>query len=402
VLIPVVKTAADRLSAWSLSLIVAALATLMLLNACMSVRWGLQAAGGQLDVMSRRTDIDQLLADKQTPERLRDKLRLAQSMREYAITELGLPDSNSYRSYADLQRDAAVWNVVASAPDQLQPKTWCFLLVGCVAYRGWFDRRDAGHEARLLRRRQGLDVMVSPATAYSTLGWFDDPLTNIMLAYPPSALAELLFHEMSHEQLYVANDTAFNEAFATAVAEIGVARWLRSNPALASAEDYRQQKQIDALVNGWIAEARAQLISVYQAAGTTEQKNQGKQAVIAGLRQRWLLGMLSSEPDSFPHQALRRWRHWFAQPLNNAHFVLHATYHQGVATLLQVYGCLHEDLTAFYAAAAALSEWPVAQRRDWLAQPALDPAAANCVPELALPTQQTGQQTGQQSGQRLQ
>jgi predicted aminopeptidase len=392
---PVVKTAADRLSARSLSLIVAGLAMLMLLNACMSARWGLQAVDGQMDVLSRRTDIDQLLADEHTPERLRDKLWLAQSIREYAITELGLPDSNSYRSYADLQRDAAVWSVVASAPDQLEPKTWCFLLVGCLAYRGWFDQQDAWHEARLLRRRKGLDVMVSPATAYSTLGWFDDPLTNIMLAYPAPLLAELLFHEMSHEQLYIADDTAFNEAYATAVAEIGVERWLRVNPALASAEDYRQQKQIDALVDGWIADARAQLIRVYQAAGTAEQKIQGKQAVIAGLRQRWLLAMLSSEPGSFPYTALSRWRSWFAQPLNNAHFVLHATYRQGVARLLQVYDCLHEDLTAFYAAAAAMSEWSVAQRRDWLAQPALDAAAANCVSDPVTPVQQTVQQSGQ-------
>ncbi len=363
---PVVKTAADRLSVRTLSLIIAACAMLMLLNGCMSLRWGLQAVDGQMDVLSRRTDIEQLLAAEQTPEELRSKLQLAQSIREYAITELGLPDTGSYRSYADLERDAAVWSVVASAPDQLQPKTWCFLFVGCLAYRGWFDPGDAWHEARLLRHRQGLDVMVSPATAYSTLGWFDDPLTNIMLAYPAPVLAELLFHEMTHEQLYIADDTAFNEAYATAVAEIGVARWLQSRELHADAEDFRQQAQVNAMVDGWIGAAREQLQQIYQAPGSPEQKAQGKQGVIAGLRQRWLAAMLNSPPGRFPHSGLRRWRGWFAQPLNNAHFVLHATYHQGVARLLQLYACLDKDLAAFYQTAAAMADWSPAYRAAWL------------------------------------
>lgn len=361
-----VKTAAEGLSVRSLSLIVAALAMLTLCNGCMSLRWGLQAVGGQMDVLSRRTDIDTLLADPHTPEQLRSKLQQAQSIRAFAITELDLPDTGSYRSYADLQRDAAVWSVVASPPYQLQPKTWCYLVVGCLAYRGWFDPGDAWHEARLLRNKQGLDVMVSSTTAYSTLGWFDDPLTNIMLAYPASTLAELLIHEMTHEQLYLQNDTAFNEAYATAVAEIGVTRWLQSHQQDDDVIDYQQQNQINVMVNGWIGTAREQLQRVYQAPGTPEQKAQGKQAVIAGLRQRWLAAMYNSSPGSFPHTGLRRWRSWFAQPLNNAHFVLHATYNQGVARLLQLYACLQQDLPAFYQAAAGIGAWPSEQRTAWL------------------------------------
>ena len=380
---------------------------LMLATGCMSLRWGLQAVGGQMDLMSRRTDIDTLLADAQTPAELRSKLQLAQSMRAFAITELGLPDSGSYRSYADLQRPAAVWNVVASAPDQLKAKTWCFLLVGCLAYRGWFDRHDAWHEARLLQRRQGLDVMVSPATAYSTLGWFDDPLLNTMLAYPPPVLAELLFHEMSHEQLYIADDTAFNEAYASAVAEIGVARWLQSHQHDAGAADYRQQAQVDAMVDGWIANARAQLLRVYQAPGSAEQKAQGKQAVIAGLRQRWLAAMQNSAPGSFLHSGLYRWRGWFAQPLNNAHFVLHATYNQGVQRLLQLYACLQQDLPAFYQAAADIGAWSAARRDAWLQAEGSQFIAAQpdqCLTDIQrTDVQQTGtQQTVQRSGQRLQ
>jgi len=339
---------------------------LMLLNGCMSLRWGWQAVDGQMDVLSRRTDIEQLLAEQQTPEELRSKLQLAQSIREYAISELGLPDTGSYRSYADLERDVAVWNVVASAPDQLQPKTWCYLFVGCLAYRGWFDPGDAWHEARLLRYRNGLDVMVSPAKAYSTLGWFDDPLTNIMLAYPAPILAELLFHEMTHEQLYIADDTAFNEAYATAVAEIGVARWLQSRQLHADAEDHRQQSRVNAMVNGWIGAAREQLQQIYQAPGSPEQKVHGKQGVIAGLRQRWLAAMLNSQPGRFPHSGLRRWRGWFAQPLNNAHLVLHATYHQGIGRLLQLYACLDDDLAAFYQIVAAMADWSPADRAAWL------------------------------------
>jgi len=389
--------AADSGRVAPLSLITMVLA-MLLLPGCMSVRWGLQAVDGQMDVLARRSNIDKLLADPHTPDSLREKLRLAQSIREYAVHELGLPDTDSYRSYADLGRSAAVWSVVAAPADALQPKTWCFLFVGCLAYRGWFDPHDAWHEARLLQRRQGLDVMVSPATAYSTLGWFDDPLTNIMLEYPAPQLAQLLFHEMSHEQLYLKGDTAFNEAYATAVAEIGVARWLDSRNLAASAENYRQQAQVDAMVDGWIAAAREQLLRIYQAPGTAEQKALGKQGVIAALRQRWLAAMLHSQPGSLLHTGLRRWRGWFAQPLNNAHFVLHATYQQGVQRMLRLYADLDEDLPAFYRATAAMAEWSVAQRATWLAATTSAEASMPDVSSQAA----SAQRAVQQGGQRLQ
>ncbi len=202
----------------------------LLLSGCASVGYYWQSATGHLALMQAARPIDQWLDDAQTPERLKERLALAARMRRFAVQELALPDNPSYLSYADLQRPAAVWNVVAAPEFSLRPERHCFLVAGCVSYQGFFSESQAQARAQALRA-QGLDVAVLPVPAYSTLGWLNwaggDPLLNTFIGHAEGDLARLIFHELAHQVLYVSGDTAFNESFATAVERLGAQRWLR-------------------------------------------------------------------------------------------------------------------------------------------------------------------------------
>jgi len=199
------------------------------LSGCSTLGYYWQSASGHLALMHAARPVDVWLQDPATPELLKSKLALAQQMRRFAATELHLPDNASYQRYADLQRPAAVWNVVAAPELSLKLRQWCFPVAGCVSYKGYFEKAAAEAEAAQLRA-QGLEVSVQPVPAYSTLGWSNwaggDPLLNTFIPYPEGALARLIFHELAHQQVYVANDTRFNESFATAVERLGGARWL--------------------------------------------------------------------------------------------------------------------------------------------------------------------------------
>jgi len=200
----------------------------------------MQAARGQLDVMSKREPIDKLIEAPDTPEELAARLRLVSEARQFAIDELLLPDNDSYRSYADLGRDYVVWNVFAAPEFSLDPKTWCFPIAGCVAYRGYFSEDAARRKADQLAE-DGLDVAVGGVPAYSTLGRFDDPVLNTMMHWEDADLVATIFHELAHQVLYVKNDSAFNESFATTVEEIGIERWLTSRDQGGDFNDYNRR-----------------------------------------------------------------------------------------------------------------------------------------------------------------
>jgi len=211
---------------------VVALVSLCLGTGCSTAAYYGQAVRGHLDLMWRARPLADLLVDPATPEPRRDRLRLAQRMREFAVTELKLPDNPSYRRFAELGRDAAVWNVVAAPELSLTLKTWCFAVMGCVSYRGYFDRGGADAQAAQLRA-EGWEVSVYPVPAYSTLGWSNwiggDPLLSTFIGWPEGELARLIFHELSHQIVYVPDDTTFNESFAVAVERIGGQRWLQAH-----------------------------------------------------------------------------------------------------------------------------------------------------------------------------
>ncbi len=220
-------------------------AVLGLLAGCADTRYYWQSVSGHLQLMQASRPVEAWLADPQVPAALRQRLELARRMRAFAVTELALPDNASYHRYADLQRKAVVWNVVAAPPFSLTLKNWCFPVLGCVSYRGYFDEAEARRLAAQLQS-EGLEVSVYGVPAYSTLGWMNwaggDPLLNTFIHYPEGELARLLFHELAHQVLYARDDTMFNESFATAVERLGGALWLQRE---ASAEARAQYADLD-------------------------------------------------------------------------------------------------------------------------------------------------------------
>ena len=204
---------------------IALVGTVAGLSACGNISYYYQATKGQLELLRKRTPVSQLIDDPSTPAALRQRLILADEIRGFGIGQLRLEDSKGYSQYSDVGRKYVTWNVVAAPQYAIHPKTWCFPIAGCVAYKGFFSQSQASEEADLLRE-QGYDVLLYGVSAYSTLGWFADPLLNTFINYPDTDLAALLFHELAHQIVYVKDDSAFNEAFATAVEIEVLNRWL--------------------------------------------------------------------------------------------------------------------------------------------------------------------------------
>lgn len=225
------------------AVLLAAGAASLCLSGCANLGYYWQSFNGHMAMLNAARPVNEWLADGQAPPRLKERLALAQRIRDFAADELKLPDNASYRRYADLKRPAVVWNVVAAAPYSLQLKTWCFPVTGCVSYRGYFSEAAARAEAEQLRG-EGLEVGVYGVPAYSTLGWMNwaggDPLLNTFIGYPEGELARMIFHELAHQVVYVKDDTMFNESFATAVERVGGARWLAANASEAVKEEYAQ------------------------------------------------------------------------------------------------------------------------------------------------------------------
>lgn len=256
------------------------------LSGCAELAYYRQAAVGQWALFQARRPVAAVLAEPAISAELRQRLETAQALRAFASAELVLPDNDSYRSYADLGRPWVVKNVFAAPELSLEPRRWCFLVVGCLSYRGYFEAGAAQGLAEALRAG-GDDVYVADISAYSTLGWFDDPLLNTFIGWPVGRLAELMFHELAHQRLYVADDTAFNEAFATAMGRLGAERWLERHGTPREREEYaadvRRREQFLALV----ANAREQLLAVYASSRDEAAKRADKQRILTQLRERY-------------------------------------------------------------------------------------------------------------------
>ena len=331
-----------------------ALSLSLLLPSC----YYLQAAGGQLEVLRKRAPIDRLLADPDTPAALAARLSLIRDAREFSITELGLPDNGSYRSFADLDRDYVVWNVVAAPEFSVEPRTWCFPVSGCVAYRGYFSERRARAKAAQLKAR-GQDVFVGGVTAYSTLGIFADPVLSTMLGRDDTALVALLFHELAHQRLYLPGDTAFSESFASAVEELGVERWLRARARGDQWRRYRARKALAGALTGMALAARDDLAALYAAPLSRGEKRRAKAARLEALAAALARRALAHGVDA------REAR--FAQPLNNARLALWSAYEGHVPAFRRLFRNCGEDFPCFYARAARLAKLDAAERQRRLA-----------------------------------
>jgi len=234
-----------------------------LAGGCDSIAYYRQAIGGHLEIMGAARPVEAWLADPATPAALRERLETARRIRQFASRGLGLPDNRSYTSYAELGRPFVVWNVFAAPEFSVEPSKECFPVAGCVSYRGFFSERDARRHAERLRA-EGHDVHVGGVPAYSTLGWFDDPLLSTFIRYPDAQLARLVFHELAHQLAYARDDTTFNESFAVVVEEEGVRRWLEAEGRAAELEAFRASQARRQQFAQKVKEARARLALVYK------------------------------------------------------------------------------------------------------------------------------------------
>ncbi len=330
----------------------------LLTTGCDTTRYYRQAIAGQYQIVARQEKISELLARTNTPPELRGKLELVLRLREFAEHELHLKTDGHYAKYADLGRPFVVWNVYAAPEFSVEPKRWWYPVVGKLKYRGFFAEADARTCAAQLAN-EGCDVHVGGTEAYSTLGYFKDPVLNTFIHHPPADLAETLFHELAHQRLFASGDTDFNEAFATAVGEEGARRWLAQHgDATARAEyelDLQRQRQFVALV----LKAREALKKIYDEPTPDEAKRAAKQQVIAQLRTDYEVLKVS-------WNGYRGYDAWFQRPINNARLNTVATYFTLVPAFQQLLAKHGGDLPAFYAEAKAVASSPKAGRHEKL------------------------------------
>ena len=351
------------------------------LSACESVGFYSQVVQGHSQIMLDRKPIETVVKQPETDEALRNKLKVIQQARQFAVDTLKLPDNGSYTQYVDAGRRYVVWNVVATEAYSTRPIEHCFPVAGCVSYRGYFKKAAAEAYAEKLKK-QGYDVIISGASAYSTLGWFSDPVVNTMLYRSDLGLAGLVFHELSHQQVYTAGDTAFNESFATTVELAGVEAW-----AAASSKDqvlnmlspenlsrYKASKAKSAEVVKLILEHRNKLTKAYQSVDPSDEvalKNI-KQSGLAELRKAYVMLRANGGGSS-------GFDRWFDGDLNNASLVLFGDYHGWVDAFNVLQQQTGGDWTAFYQRVQALADLDKAARRqqlELLQQQAKAPVAA--------------------------
>lgn len=312
----------------------------LLLTTCSSFGYYSQSIRGQLDLMSKQTSITSLIEEESTSDQLRQRLVSIVQLRNYASEHLLLPENNSYKDYVALDRKYVVWNVFATAEFSLQPVTSCFVFVGCLQYKGFFGLLDAMVFAHKLRTANH-DVFVGGVAAYSTLGWFDDPVLSSMLSYGEFRLAEVIFHELAHQLIYIKDDTAFNEAFATTIGQEGVRRWLSDSDRKANLDKYQRDRQWDQAFLRMFLDSRETLETLYTSDLDEYHMRVRKQEVFADLRKNYQT--LKSRWKDSPN-----YDNWMREDLNNAKIASVVTYFDLVESFMGLLVVVDNDLATFY------------------------------------------------------
>jgi predicted aminopeptidase len=319
----------------------------VLLAGCANLPYYLQSVRGQLDIWGRQNDIEAVIENPATAEPLRKKLRTVLTIREFASGELGLPRNSSYRRYANLERPYAVWNVFAAPEFSIQPRQWCFVFAGCVNYRGYFRKTDAEQFAAEVQA-EGYDVFTGGVPAYSTLGYFPDPVLNTFVNYPDPHLARLLFHELAHQVVYVRDDSVFNESFAVTVEQEGMRRWLD-----------RYGTDADRATSAVIAQRRTEFVNLIE---TYRQRldvlyRSGLPAVDLRTRKAALFTELGEDYRKLKESwgGFAGFDRWFAEKPNNALLASIAIYTRKVPAFQALLAREDGDLARFYAAVKALA-----------------------------------------------
>jgi predicted aminopeptidase len=309
---------------------------------------------GHSNIRNKIRPIHAVIADPDANLALKNSLATILELREFASRKLKLPDNQSFTTYADLGRRYALWNVSATPELSLHPEKWCFIAVGCVSYRGFFSEAEANRFADDLRKK-GYDVSVGGVRTYSTLGWFRDPILNTFLGYSDIELAQLIFHELAHQVVYVRDDTTFNESFATAVELEGIAQWLNEHGTEKQRLLFNAGQERKAASAVLMIDYRKQLEDLYASSESNDEKRAGKARIFAELREK----MSSLVTDKTKATNYNR---WLSQHLNNAHLATVSTYTQLVPAFRALLAQNEGNMDRFYNAVRALGRLPAPER----------------------------------------
>jgi predicted aminopeptidase len=321
--------------------ILAVILMLGALSGCTSLGYLAQAAHGQFQLMRTRRPIDRVIADPNSSDTLKARLKLVEDARNFAVTDLKLPDNRSYRSYGDLERPYAVWNVVAAPEFSVTPLHWCFPFTGCISYRGYFHERKARQFAASLAAK-GNDTLVAGVTAYSTLGHFADPVTNTMLRYDDNDVVATIFHELTHQLIYVPGDSQFSESLAMTVEEEGLRRWLAARGRTQELQQILTRHRAEQIIVKGFSEGRRQLAALYAQPIPIEQKRTRKQEILKATGEHVL--------ELERQYQLRVYDGWIRDGLNNAHLASIGTYYDCIPGFQRLLNEHAGDLPSFYAA----------------------------------------------------
>jgi len=333
----------------------------MLQAACASPAYYLQAISGQLKLMNARQHVAVLLSDPLTSPDLSAQLEKAGQIIQYAESTLGLPANDSYTSYVEIGGSALVWNVVATGKFSLTAREWCFPVAGCVPYRGYFKQKKAEDFAAKLKKK-GMDVFVSPAPAYSSLGWFRDPLFSTMFAGSDLRLAAYLFHELAHQRLYVKGDGLFNESYASFVEQASMQSWLESNQQYDELHQWQQYQSAKQNFTALIGEVRGKLEFLYRSGNSEVVMRQQKTEILNDLRQAF------ERTKTVQWQDKNYFPDWFDKPVNNARLALYNTYEGSQCAFERLLDQSGGNIQKFHRLADQHSRLPKTSREEWLKQ----------------------------------
>ena len=337
-----------------MSKLILAAAVSLLVGGCTNIAYYVQAVEGQVQLMVAARPVSEVVTDAATDPGLRQQLERASAIRQFASRELALPDNESYLSYADLGRPYVVWNVFAAPEFSVEPQQWCLLFVGCVKYRGYYDKNDAELYASDLRQA-GADAYVAGVPAYSTLGYFNDPLLNTFLRFGEQEVARVVFHELAHQVVYADGDSAFNESFATAVENEGMRRWLRMSATPERLQDFRTRQERKAQFHRLVADSRDKLRAIYASSLLPDAQRRAKTEVMAEMK-RTYANLKASWGGYGGYDP------WFSQPLNNAALASISLYTQWVPAFDALLDQEGGNLPRFYLRVAALARLPKTER----------------------------------------
>ncbi|MFO7963033.1 MAG: aminopeptidase [Desulfobacterales bacterium] len=330
----------------------------LVLSGCGELGYYRQAIQGQYHMMAKRRPIAEITRDSESPESLQKRLAFILRVREFARSELHLPVDNNYRHFVDLDKPHVAWTVSATPEFSLTPHTWCYPVVGCAAYRGYFSKEEAERYAAGLKSR-GLDVCVSGVYAYSTLGWFDDPVLSTFLRYSAASVAALIFHELAHRKLYVKGDTAFNEGFASFVEQEGLRRWQSALENPDFYEAYIVKCSLRREFIEFISQYRERLESLYHSPTPESEKRKRKASIFSDLRKEFhRRKAMDAEWAAYDV--------WMSPPLNNVKICTVAIYNDFVPAFRKILAEKKGDMAQFYEACRKLTQVGKAARHQVL------------------------------------